>query len=177
MIVAKSETFWLRIPFKSDTGAAISEWGDQGLPAADSLLVRVTTGQGLEGWGEPFGFRAVRSAKLAIEELIAPVSIGKEASSLMPHAFYDGPGLLAAIYVTAALGTTDAMIEWRYFDLESQLYGGAISPKGGRISVPQCPGLGIDPDPNVIRTYLRQVGDSICEPNSPHDTRRSRRLT
>jgi L-alanine-DL-glutamate epimerase-like enolase superfamily enzyme len=26
-----------------------------------------------------------------------------------------------------------------------------------RIPVPQRPGLGIDPDPNVIRAYLRQV--------------------
>jgi L-alanine-DL-glutamate epimerase-like enolase superfamily enzyme len=49
------------------------------------------------------------------------------------------------------------MIEWRYFDLEAQLYGGALSPKQGRILVPQSPGLGIDPDPNVIRAYLRQV--------------------
>jgi L-alanine-DL-glutamate epimerase-like enolase superfamily enzyme len=75
MIVAKLETFVLRIPFTSDNGAAASAWGDSGLPAADSLLVRVTTDQGLEGWGEAFGFRAVRSAKLAIDELIAPVCI------------------------------------------------------------------------------------------------------
>jgi L-alanine-DL-glutamate epimerase-like enolase superfamily enzyme len=45
------------------------------LPGADSLLVKVTTDRGLEGWGG--GFRAVRSAKLAIEELIAPLCIGK----------------------------------------------------------------------------------------------------
>jgi L-alanine-DL-glutamate epimerase-like enolase superfamily enzyme len=49
--------------------------------------------------------------------------------TVMPHCFYDGPGLLAAIHVAAALGTADAMIEWRFFDLEAQLYGGAISPK------------------------------------------------
>ena len=76
--------------------------------------------------------------------------------TVMPHCFYDGPGLLAAIHVTAALGIADAMIEWRFFDLEAQLYGDAISPKG-RIPVPQHPGLGIDPDPNVIRAYLRQM--------------------
>jgi hypothetical protein len=111
MIIANIETFPLRIPFKSGTQAAASAWGDKGLPVADSLLVRVTTDQGLEGWGATFGFRAVSSAQLAIDELIAPL-------------------------VTAALGT-DPMIEWRYFDLEAQRYGGAISPKGGRIPVPQ----------------------------------------
>jgi L-alanine-DL-glutamate epimerase-like enolase superfamily enzyme len=365
MIIAKIETFPLRIPFKRGSKSAAAAWGGKDLPAADSLLVKVTTDQGLEGWGEAFGFQAVRSAKLAIDELIAPLCIGKDATrigflilevqkrlhifgrsgplifglsaidialwdiagkaaeapvcqllgggsadlacyaslvrysdpalvranvratleaefralklheielpavraareeagsdiglmldvncawtlnearareealkefglkwleepvwppenydglaqlrrtcgipiaagenvpalmdferlmaaqavdfvqpspakmggiselrkifpiaavrnvTVMPHSFYDGPGLLAAIHVTAALGTPDAMIEWRCFDLEAQLYGGALTPKGGRIVVPQKPGLGIDPDLNVIRAYLR----------------------
>jgi L-alanine-DL-glutamate epimerase-like enolase superfamily enzyme len=73
--------------------------------------------------------------------------------AVTPHSFYDGPGLLAAIQVVAALGTAEAMIEWRYFDLEAQIYGDALEPKRGRVRVPQGPGLGIDPDPDVIRTY------------------------
>jgi len=77
-------------------------------------------------------------------------------TAVMPHSFYDGPGLLAAIHTTAALGTADSMIEWRWFDLEAPIYGGALTPKCGRISVPQGSGLGIDPDPDVIRTYRRQ---------------------
>ena len=79
--------------------------------------------------------------------------------TVMPHCFYDGPGLLATIHATAALGTADAMIEWRYFDLEAQVYGGALVPVNGRIAVPQRPGLGIDPDANVIRDYLRVETD------------------
>jgi L-alanine-DL-glutamate epimerase-like enolase superfamily enzyme len=75
---------------------------------------------------------------------------------VMPHSFYDGPGLVAAIHATAALSTPDSMIEWRCFDLEAQIYGGALTPKRGRISVPQAPGLGIDPDPDVIRAYRRK---------------------
>jgi L-alanine-DL-glutamate epimerase-like enolase superfamily enzyme len=72
---------------------------------------------------------------------------------VMPHSFYDGPGLLAAIHATAALGTADSMIEWRWFDLEATIYGDKLSPRKGRISVPSGPGLGIDPDPDVIRAY------------------------
>ena len=72
---------------------------------------------------------------------------------VMPHSFYDGPGLLAAIHAIAALGTVDSMIEWRWFDLEATIYGDALSVKGGRISVPKGPGLGFDPDPDVIRLY------------------------
>jgi len=60
--------------------------------------------------------------------------------AVMPHTFYDGPGLLAAIHATAAMGTADSMIEWRCFDLETQLYGGALAPARGRISVPKALG-------------------------------------
>jgi L-alanine-DL-glutamate epimerase-like enolase superfamily enzyme len=73
--------------------------------------------------------------------------------TVMPHTFYHGPGLLAAIHATAALGTADSMIEWRYSDLEAQIYGDAITPQHGRIRVPRDPGLGIDPDPGVLRAY------------------------
>jgi Mandelate racemase / muconate lactonizing enzyme, N-terminal domain len=55
------------------------------------LLVKVTTDQGLEGWGEAFGFRAVRSTKLAIEELIAPLCIGKDAMQIVPLIFLTWP--------------------------------------------------------------------------------------
>ena len=77
MIIAKIETFPLQIPFKPGPRAAASAWGGEGLMVADSLLVKVTTDQGLEGWGETFGFRAVPSAKLAIDELIALLCIGR----------------------------------------------------------------------------------------------------
>ena len=363
MIISAIETVPLRIPFKAGTKSAASAWGDSNLPAAEALLVKVTTDEGLVGWGEAFGFRAVASAKLAVDQLIAPLCVGQDATRIeplmldvqkklhvfaragalafgvsavdialwdiagkaaglplcrllgggaadiacyasmvrysdpslvrasvrqavkagfgalklheielsairaareeagadielsldvncpwtlyearqkveklkaldlkwleeplwppenfdglaelrrssgiriaagenvytlmdferllaakavdfvqpspakmggvselrkifplavihntpvMPHSFYDGPGLLAAIHATAALGTADSMIEWRLFDLEATIYGHALSPKGGRISVPQGSGLGMDPDPDVIRAY------------------------
>jgi len=78
MIIGKIETFPLRIPFNPGNHVAASAWGDKDLLAADSLLVKVTTDQGLEGWGETFGFRAVSSAKLAIDDLIAPLCIGRD---------------------------------------------------------------------------------------------------
>ena len=363
MIISAIETVLLRIPFRPGIKSDASAWGDSHLPAADSLLVKVTTDQGLVGWGEAFGFRAVASAKLAVDRLIAPLCIGQDATRIeslmldvqkklhvfgrggalafaisavdialwdiagkaanaplcrllgggaaelncyaslirysepsliraavrqaieagfrtlklheieiaairaareeagsdieltldvncpwtlyearqvaeelravdlkwleeplwppenfdglaelrkssgipiaagenvytlldferllatravdfvqpspakmggiselrkifplaaihnipvMPHSFYDGPGLLAAIHATAALGTADSMIEWRWFDLEATIYGDALSTRRGWISVPQKPGLGIDPDPDVVRIY------------------------
>lgn len=363
MLITGIEAIPLRIPFRTGTKSEASAWGDGNLPAADSLLVKVTTDEGLTGWGEAFGFRAVVSTKLAVDQLIAPMCIGRDATrirelmldvqkklhvfgrggallfaisaldialwdiagkaanmplcrllgggapdlpcyaslvryadpnlvrssvrqvieagystlklheielpairaareaagpgialtldvncpwtltearaiaselraielkwleeplwppenfdglaelrqatgipiaagenvstlmdferllsakavdfvqpspakmggiselrkifplaaihntTVMPHSFYDGPGLLAAIHATAALGTADSMIEWRWFDLAAATYGEALKPKDGRIAVPQGPGLGIDPDPDVIRKY------------------------
>jgi L-alanine-DL-glutamate epimerase-like enolase superfamily enzyme len=69
------------------------------------------------------------------------------------HTFYDGPGLLAAVHASAALGGAGAMVEWRYFDLEAQLYGDAIMPKDGAVAVPSGPGLGLEPSADVIRKY------------------------
>jgi len=362
MIITGVEAIPLRIPFKAGTASDVSAWGDSNAPVADSLLVKITTDQGLIGWGEAFGFRAVTSAKLAVDQMVSPLCIGRDATLIvpllldiqkklhvfgrggalafaisaidialwdiagkaanaplcrllgggaadlpcyasmvrysdpflvrasvghaieagfrtlklheiqlpairaareeagpgieltldvncpwtlyearqmakdlkaidlkwleeplwppenfdglaelrnagipiaagenvytlmdferllaagavdfvqpspakmggiseirkvfslaaihnvpvMPHSFYDGPGLLAAIHATAALGTADSMIEWRWFDLETTIYGEALSAKGGRIAVPRGPGLGIDPDPDVIKTY------------------------
>jgi L-alanine-DL-glutamate epimerase-like enolase superfamily enzyme len=73
--------------------------------------------------------------------------------TVMVHTFYDGPGLLASVHASAALGGRDALVEWRYFDLEAQLYGDAIIPKNGAIAVPQAPGLGLEPNAEVIREY------------------------
>lgn len=74
-------------------------------------------------------------------------------TTVMVHAFYDGPGLLAGVHATAALGGANPMVEWRFFDLEAQLYGDAILPKNGVMAVPQGPGLGIEPSAEVIRDY------------------------
>ena len=74
--------------------------------------------------------------------------------TVVPHSFYDGPGLLAALHVIAALGQ-GSLVEWRYFDLEARLYADAAVPRDGSIAVPSGPGLGMDPDPDVIQRYRR----------------------
>ena len=86
---------------------------------------------------------------------IAAIAAARNVT-LMVHTFYDGPGLLAAIHTTAALGSAASMVEWRYFDLEAQLYG-SLMPVDGHIPVPQGPGLGLEPDQDVIRTYTLRI--------------------
>lgn len=72
---------------------------------------------------------------------------------VMTHSFYDGPGLLAAVQAAAALGGPAPMVEWRWFDQQASIYGGAFAPTGGQIAVPEGPGLGVDPDPEVLSGY------------------------
>ena len=73
--------------------------------------------------------------------------------TLMPHSPYFGPGFLATLHLLAARGTPGGMIERYHMDLEASLYGELITPKGGSFALPTGPGLGRDPDPDVIKTY------------------------
>jgi len=72
--------------------------------------------------------------------------------AVAPHSFYDGPAFLGGLHVNAAMGR-NSLVEWRFFDLESRLYGDAAIPQDGSVAVPQSPGLGFDPDADVIRRY------------------------
>lgn len=69
---------------------------------------------------------------------------------IMPHSPYFGPGFLATVHVCAALAP-DALVERYYCRLDASPLGSAIDPVDGRIAVPQGPGLGADPDPEVVR--------------------------
>jgi L-alanine-DL-glutamate epimerase-like enolase superfamily enzyme len=73
--------------------------------------------------------------------------------TLMPHSPYFGPGFLATLHLLAARGTPGGMIERYYMDLEASLYGDLILPVEGAFIVPDGPGLGRDPDPDVIKAY------------------------
>ena len=73
--------------------------------------------------------------------------------TLMPHSPYFGPGFLATLQLAAARGQNGGMIERYHMDLEASLYGKAIDPVNGAFAVPQGPGLGCEPDPDVLKTY------------------------
>lgn len=84
MNIASIEALPLRIPFKPGTRSAASAWDPKGLNAVDSLLVKVTTDHGLEGWGEAFGFTGAPVTQRAIDEVIAPLCIGQDARRIVP---------------------------------------------------------------------------------------------
>jgi D-galactarolactone cycloisomerase len=73
--------------------------------------------------------------------------------TLMPHSPYFGPGFLATLHLLAARGSPGGMIERYHMDLEASLYGDLLNPVDGGFVVPMGPGLGCDPDPDVLKTY------------------------
>ena len=45
------------------------------------LLVRVETDDGLVGWGEAFGHAAIPSTRAALDTIVAPLVIGRDAAT------------------------------------------------------------------------------------------------
>lgn len=72
--------------------------------------------------------------------------------ALGPHSPYFGPGFLATMHLIAARAP-DAFVERLYVDLEADLFGGAAVPRDGAVTLPDGPGLGRDPDPELLRRY------------------------
>jgi D-galactarolactone cycloisomerase len=70
----------------------------------------------------------------------------------VPHCAIFGPGQVATIHINAA-HRERPLLERLYCDFEAELYGGATTPRQGKVAVPTAPGLGLDPDLGVIDRY------------------------
>jgi L-alanine-DL-glutamate epimerase-like enolase superfamily enzyme len=74
---------------------------------------------------------------------------------LVPHSPYFGPGFLATLHIASTLAF-ETPIEKYFCDFCASPLGDLIEPKAGRIGVPTAPGIGGEPDPNVIREFQVQ---------------------
>jgi L-alanine-DL-glutamate epimerase-like enolase superfamily enzyme len=89
-----------------------------------------------------------------ISEFLKVAALADAAGvTVMPHSPYFGPGFLATLHLLAARGTPGSMVERYHMELEASLYGDLILPIAGGFVVPQGPGLGREPDPDVLKTY------------------------
>lgn len=76
MKITEVETMLLRLPFRHSgppTGFGGKLW-----TTLDTLLVRVTTDEGVTGWGEAFGYNVNEGTKATLDTLIAPLCIGRD---------------------------------------------------------------------------------------------------
>ena len=77
-------------------------------------------------------------------------------AQIMPHSPYFGPGFLATLQLSQTF-SHPLFLERFFIEPEASLYPkGVLDPVDGRFSVPRGPGLGVDPDLNVIKTYLKK---------------------
>ena len=68
---------------------------------------------------------------------------------LSPHSACYGPGFLATVHLLAAR-PEPSVLERMHLELEVSLYPAYTAAVDGRVRVPTEPGLGPDPDPDVI---------------------------
>ena len=76
-----------------------------------------------------------------------------QGATVMPHSPYFGPGLLATLHILSTL-PDECLVEYFFYKaLPASLYGDAIVARDGQLSVPDGPGLGVEPDLDVIKEY------------------------
>jgi D-galactarolactone cycloisomerase len=72
---------------------------------------------------------------------------------IMPHSPYFGPGFLATLHLAQSIPNA-GLLERFFIDFDAYLYPEEIfNPKNGVFQAPTNPGLGFDPDLNVIKDY------------------------
>lgn len=69
-----------------------------------------------------------------------------------PHSPYFGPGFLATLHV-AAVREHAPWIERSYCALHASPMGRWVTPEDGQLRIPDAPGIGVDPDPEVLERY------------------------
>ncbi|HEU4645140.1 MAG TPA: mandelate racemase/muconate lactonizing enzyme family protein [Burkholderiales bacterium] len=147
---------WFEEPvFPPEDGAGLRAVGEAcGLPiAAGENCCFATQFQAL------FDAKAVQYAQPSVTKVGGVTEFRRVAGlaaaqgvKLAPHSPYFGPGALATLHLIAALAP-EARFEYFYLWADASLYGAALAPKKGALPVPMGPGLGADPDAEVVRRY------------------------
>jgi L-alanine-DL-glutamate epimerase-like enolase superfamily enzyme len=111
------------------------------------------------------GFRALIAAGAADVLQPSPTKVGglgearaiaalaaAAGVALVPHSFYFGPGLAAALHLAAATPGVP-WVEWPMGELAMPLLEAPIRPVDGWLAPPATPGLGARPNPEALRRH------------------------
>src|ERR1043166_9648301 len=85
MKITRVETRVLNLPMLVDRDAT-PMLGGRARTSIDMLLVRVDTDAGITGWGEAFGHRIFPATRAAIDTLLGPMCLGRDATAMAPLA-------------------------------------------------------------------------------------------
>jgi D-galactarolactone cycloisomerase len=80
MKITAVEPFHISVPYdfgNSPQNAAATQWSKM-----ETLFVKVTTDDGVIGWGEGFGLAACGVTKVAVEKAIAPLAVGRDPANI-----------------------------------------------------------------------------------------------
>lgn len=81
MKITRVDSFFVGIPYEH--GAPKQPLAtSNGRVTQDAVYMRVETDAGLVGWGEAFGFGACLMSHLAVERVVAPLAIGRDATDI-----------------------------------------------------------------------------------------------
>jgi L-alanine-DL-glutamate epimerase-like enolase superfamily enzyme len=81
MKITRVETRVLNLPMLFDESAT-PMLGGRARTSIDMLLVRIDTDAGITGWGEAFGHRIFPATRAAIDTLLGPMIVGRDASQI-----------------------------------------------------------------------------------------------
>jgi D-galactarolactone cycloisomerase len=80
MKITAVQAFHISVPYdfgNTAQNAAAVQW-----PKMETLFVKVTTNEGIVGWGEGFGLAACGITKVAVEKAIAPLAVGRDPTDI-----------------------------------------------------------------------------------------------
>ena len=80
MRITAVESSVVSVPFTM--GGPFSSFAGQVWDRMEILLVRVETADGLVGWGEAFGHAAIAATKAALDSIVAPLVLGRDAGDI-----------------------------------------------------------------------------------------------
>jgi L-alanine-DL-glutamate epimerase-like enolase superfamily enzyme len=83
MKITRIEPMLLNLPIRLE-GAAVPMTGGAPKRELQALLVRVDTDEGLTGWGEAFAFSGGMATHAAIQHVLAPRLVGRDATQIAP---------------------------------------------------------------------------------------------
>src|SRR3954466_16092959 len=157
MKITGVETTVVRMPMRIE--GVGPQMGGNARTFMDILLVRVDTDEGVTGWGEAFGHRAIPTTRTAIDVLIAPLCIGRDPAAItelsldIQHALHgggrNGPVIYGLSGIDIALWDIAGKVAGQPL---YQLLGG-----GERLGVPAYASLLRYGEPGAVTHYTEQA--------------------
>lgn len=94
-----------------------------------------------------------------VTEMVAAVELARRSGvRVMPHTPYFGPGLYAALQIAGAYPDVEAL-EYNFVRPKAWLCEVEAIRKGESMRITEEPGIGFEPDPEVLMRFGRKIGE------------------